>query len=518
MGKLWSVATLALAILLGLVTWCVCLADPAADLKQGSDLIAAKQYDEAIKLLGSVKSADSSLAPQALEMIGDCYRLKEDFGRAAESYEAVLATYTVTGDQSKRIRRWLIKCHIRHQDWGEVEKEIDAVASESPAYASGWWYYALGKRHLRNGDFGKGISTLCKAIESCKDNPEAAFLKDAQKTLVKCHIGARDWEKSIQLVTRLSGKYPEEAAYWHECLGAVYQGECKYSDAIEELKQAIEPESAVEARKLLGQCYQVSRSPAAAASLIWDIVIKYPADGPYLPTIVGQLYQGMHGYDKDSYEKAIAAFRYVVANYPDARWQVWDAFFYMAECMYPLNRSDEVLSAIREFYAKHPDRPVDFAIAYGKVLWLCAKKPVDAVQVLEKTEAEHPKDPVIHEIQRLLAGAYVDCGKTSAAAEELTKMVANASSSEKPSLVDWKANVYFSGKEYSEAAETFKEALKLEATSPDYRAKATYYLALCYNESGLANVARTYMHQTVENYPNTDYAKKASRMLISWGE
>lgn len=87
MGKLWSVATLALAILLGLVTWCVCLADPAADLKQGSDLIAAKQYDEAIKLLGSVKSADSSLAPQALEMIGDCYRLKEDFGRAAESYE-----------------------------------------------------------------------------------------------------------------------------------------------------------------------------------------------------------------------------------------------------------------------------------------------------------------------------------------------------------------------------------------------------------------------------------------------
>jgi tetratricopeptide (TPR) repeat protein len=77
-------------------------------------------------------------------------------------------------------------------------------------------------------------------------------------------------------------------------------------------------------------------------------------------------------------------------------------------------------------------------------------------------------------------------------------------------------DAFFHGKKYREAAEAYKEVMKADGASPDYLAKATYQLALCYEKSGLARSARVYMLRVTEKYPGTDAASQARGMLYLW--
>jgi tetratricopeptide (TPR) repeat protein len=489
---------------------CGAFADPAADLKTATDLIATAKYDEAIKLLSAVQSTDPVLAPQALELTGDCYRLKLAFAEAAGSYEGVLSKYKVPADQGARIRRWLVKCHIRDQEWAKVEAEVDADAAESPAYAASW-YFSLGKRYLRVYDFGNGVSAFDKAIEFNKYRPNAQCLKDARKGLAQCLVGASNWDRAVELIKKLSTDYPEDAAFWHECMGAAYQGQQKYPEAIAELKQAIDPATAVAARKKLGECYRDSLGPAAAAPLIMELVEKHPKDGPYLPTEAGKLYQSLKQYDK-----AIAAYKLLIENYPDARWQVWDACYYIGECCYAQGKGDEALAYIKSFYAKHPDRPMDFALAYGKTLLRAANKPAEAAEVLAKAIADNPTAPLVAEVRSMLLAAYIDSKQIVSLAEVLNSMAANAPASEKAGLLLSLGDHYVAARKFREAATMCRGVLALRDSTEDARAHAEYQLGVCYHNSNMDAAARQAMQNVAKRYSDSEWAKKARGMLYVW--
>ena len=486
-------------------------AEALDEVKAG--LIAAKVPVDTrwvVKLLDSIQSANRAPSADTLEELGDCYRMANDFAKAAKSYRAVFFKHKVPDEQGKRIRRWLIKCDIRSRQWARVEKEIDAIAAESPESAA-WSYYSLGEHYLRFRDYRKAIASFAKAIPPGKTPPKSPSPKSIQTALVDCYTGAKQWDNAVALLKKLAAQYPKEAAHWHESAGAIYQGQKKYPEAIAELKQAIDPPTAVTARKRLGECYRDSLRPAEAAPLIMELAVKHPKDGPYLPTIAGKFYQGLKEYDK-----AIATFKYVVANYPDARWQVWDALVYMAECMYPQGKGEEALAYIKDFYAKHPDRPMDFAIAYGRVLMDIAGKHADAAEVLAKAIADHPNDPLVSEILPRLIAAYTNSKQIDRAADILTTLSKSAPDPRKGGLLMWKAGIYFAGSKYREAAEAYKEVIKAEGASPDARAQATYQLAICYQKSGLTRSAREYMLRVSEKYPDSEWAKKARGMLYVW--
>jgi tetratricopeptide (TPR) repeat protein len=496
-------------VLLCLIS-CGAFADPAADLKAATDLIAAAKYDEAIKLLSAVQSADPVLAAQTLELTGDCYRLKLAFAEAAGSYEGVLSKYKVPADQGARIRRWLVKCHIRDQEWAKVEAEVDADAAESPAYAASW-YFSLGKRYLRVYDFGNGVPAFDKAIEFNKYRPNDQFLKDARKGLVQCLVGASNWDRATDLIKKLSTDYPEDAAFWHECAGGIYQGQAKYKEAIAELKQTIDPEASISARKRLGECYRDSLAPAEAAPLIMDLAEKHPKDGPYLPTEAGKLYQGLNEYDK-----AIAAFKFLVANCPDARWQVWDACCYIGECCYAQGKGEEALAYIKGFYAKHPDRPMDFAIALGRTLRDAAHKPAEAAQVLAKAVEDHPRDPLTHDVGEMAIALLVDSGQSERAAGVLEVLIRGASGADKPRLMIREANTYYGGRHYREALGVLKSVRTLKDAPDEARAEATYRSGLCYQAMSYATSARMCMERVLAHYPQSQWAASAEGALLMW--
>ena len=156
----------------------------------------------------------------------------------------------------------MVKCHIRNQEWGKVETEIGVAAAESPAYAE-WWYYSLGKRYLRFQCFARGISAFGKAIELCGSASQTGILSDKEKKdaeqvimdprkdLVQLFIQAHDWATAVKKIEEFSKEYPKEAAFWHECMGAVYKGQKKYPEAIVELKQAMGTHNSFPTRNLL---------------------------------------------------------------------------------------------------------------------------------------------------------------------------------------------------------------------------------------------------------------------------
>ena len=484
-------------------------ADTAADLKNAADLIAAKKYNEAIKLLGGIQSADPALVPQTLEMIGDCYRLKLYFPEAARAYEADLSRYKLPDEQAKRIRRWLIKCHIRGREWAKVEQEIDAVATESPECGA-WSYYALGAYYQRFRGYPKAIAAYTRAMPSDKTVP-APDPKLVQTALVDCYTGAHQWDKATELLKKMAVQYPAEAAHWHADAGAIYEGQKKYAQAIAEFKQAIDAPAALDARQRLGNCYRDTLSAAAAAPLIMEIVEKHPKDGPYLPTMAGQFYQGLKQYDK-----AIAAYKLLIENCPDARWQVWDACYYIGECCYAQGKGKEALTYIKDFYAKHPDRPMDFALAYGKTLLYPAQNPAEAAEVLAKAVAEHPTAPLVSEVRSMLLAAYIDSKQIVSLADVLNSLLGNAPASEKAGLLLALVDHYVTARKFREAASMCRGVLALRDSTEDARAHAAYQLGVCYHNSNMDAAARQAMHNVAKRHPGSDGAKKARGTLYVW--
>ena len=489
---------------------CGVLADSSADLRNANDLIAVEKYDDALKVLQALPTSDVLAAPQALELIGDCYRLKLMFVEAAAAYESALSKHKLPDEQAKRIRRWLIKCHIRAREWGKVESEIEAIAAESPECAA-WSYYSLGSHYRRFKNYDKAVAAFENAIPKSASVP-APDGKLVREALVDCYTGSQQWDKATDLLTKLATQYPDESSKWHELAGAIYQGQKKYREAIAEFTKAIGPDDAVSARKRLGECYRDSLSPSQAAPLIFELAHKHPKDGPYLPTIAGKLYQGLNDNDK-----AIAAYKFVVETYPDARWQVWDACYYIGECCYVQSeeKGQEALAYIKNFYAKHPDRPMDFAIAYGKTLLFAGEKPAEAAEVLSRTLTEHPNDPLVEEVRTLLIAAYADAKQTDSLAELLSSMSASAPDSEKAGIILRLVDHYIAVRKFREGASLCRAVLAIKNSHLDSHAHAEYQLGICYYHSNMSSAAMHSLNNVVKRYPDSEWAVKARGILTN---
>lgn len=483
--------------------------------EMNAGLLAAKAPTDTawiVKTLDSIQSADPKPSAGTLEKLGDCYRMANSFAKAAKCYETAIYKRDISADTGKRIRRWLIKCHIRNREWAKVEKEIDDIAAESPECAA-WSYYSLGCYYQRFRKYPQAIACFAKAVPADKKLP-APDAKSVNVALVDCYTGAKKWDAATELLSKLAAQYPKEAAHWHECAGAIYQGRKKYPEAIAELRQAIAPKSAVTARKRLGDCYKASLPPAQAAPLIEELVNKYPDDGPYLPTIAGRMYQGMRQYDK-----AVALLKLVVERFPNARWQVWDACYYIGECMFAQSpeKGEEALAYIKSVYAKRRNYPLDLVIAYGKTLLFPAEKPAEAAEFMAKCVAEHPKDPLVSEVRPLLIAAYANSNQIDKLAEVLNAMAKDAPAAQKSGALLSLIDHYVDARKFREAASICRSVLALRESTGEARAEAEYQLAICYYNSNMDVAARQTMQNVARRHARTEWARKARGMLYVWG-
>lgn len=219
--------------------------------------------------------------------------------------------------------------------------------------------------------------------------------------------------------------------------------------------------------------------------------------------------------DSGQYQECITVCREIISRDLDPDSTV-DAMTKLAECMYPLGRGAEALAFQKEYYAKRPDRKQEADWVAARTAYYAGRDMAGTAALLEKFIADHPNTQWASDAQPLLVNALLYSGQTEKAVVALDVLMRTASAENRERLLARRADVYFSGKRYREAADAYKEVLNCSEATVDSRAKAIYQLALCYEKSGLLNSAKAYMRRVSEKYPDTEIAKEARGMLYVW--
>ncbi|NLN77852.1 MAG: hypothetical protein GX141_02910, partial [Armatimonadetes bacterium] len=102
------------------------------------------------------------------------------------------------------------------------------------------------------------------------------------------------------------------------------------------------------------------------------------------------------------------------------------------------------------------------------------------------------------------------------AADALAVFSKSASGNDRNGLLIWRADIYFAGSKYREAASMCRGVLALRDATQDSKAHAEYQLGVCYHNSNMDLAARQAMENVTKRYSGLDWASKARGMLHLW--
>ena len=124
---------------------------------------------------------------------------------------------------------------------------------------------------------------------------------------------------------------------------------------------------------------------------------------------------------------------------------------------------------------------------------------------------------MVEEAQPFLTAALARAGRVDEAVEMVKSWLPeNATDEEKAKNLDRVANTFFGAKRYGEAAESFRDELRIGALPPEREAKVRYHLGICCKEVGNDDLAKQYTGEVAERYPDSDWARQARGSLYFW--
>jgi len=232
---------------------------------------------------------------------------------------------------------------------------------------------------------------------------------------------------------------------------------------------------------------------------------------------------------KPQYEKGIPVCKSIVDRVSNPK-TVVDALTVLAECMYPLGKGDEAVAYQDDYYAKHPDLKFEADWVRCRTAYHAEKNWTKAADLLEKLVADYPDRA--SEPLPMLADALQATGQTQKAAEAIDTLMKTARGQERNDLATRKADIYFAGKMYREAADAYKEIMSSMDTAAeaygavlaahsiprDLEAKAKFHLATCEWRLGNTAGATAGMLLVIKDYADTKWATYAQEMLQAWGQ
>ena len=136
-GGFPAAAACALAIALTCMAVSICWADATSELQRGEALYEAGNYDAAIQVLSGVIS-DPDVAPEAYRIMGLCYREKEDYPKAIECFETLLANYPNSVSAGKEVKHALAECYLLGEVWDKLMSLSKSLSNEYPEDGALW--------------------------------------------------------------------------------------------------------------------------------------------------------------------------------------------------------------------------------------------------------------------------------------------------------------------------------------------------------------------------------------------
>lgn len=417
-----------------------------------------------------------------------------------------------------------MKSHIRNSDWDIVEKDIDQCAADSPDYAA-WWHYALGQHYLFARKHAKGAACLEKTLSLQAASKYHPNPKPIKISLIECYIATNELQKAHALIDAASTEFPEDVSTWHNLKGAVYQSEGKVDKAIAELSQGYEHSTEAERKKAphgewdlasfrmrLAQCYLAIGESDKAMAAVDAMQKDNPTNAATLLITQARIYR-----DKGQYDKALPICKDVIARFPDSRWQVWDAHFYIAEYMYKQGKGNEAMAAIDDFYSKRPGRQSDYLMIRAKTLYLLGNDREKPVQLFKEFLAKYPNESFGSEVSGWLISCLVESEKTDAAADVI-KSIAKTPPVwcewDKVTVADMVAGIY-AAKQPDKCIGLTEQLLKdypKHAKAPTW----AFRIAMCKLHQGDEKGARDGLKKLCEDYPASDCSAQARYYLVDY--
>lgn len=186
-----------------------------ARIQAATDLDRIGKQDEAIKELSRLTGSDATDAEPVIAL-GDIYRSKEDFAKAAETYSHALA---IVGTPTERDWTLLYArgiCYEREGEWSKAEADLRqalALSNEHPLVLN-----YLGYSWIEQGiHLDEAVSMIERAVQQ---RPNDGFIVDS---LGWARFRLGDYEQAVEYLERAVELEPGDPtinehlgdAYWH---------------------------------------------------------------------------------------------------------------------------------------------------------------------------------------------------------------------------------------------------------------------------------------------------------------
>lgn len=551
------------------------LGDPAEDLKRGQDLARTGDCDAALKVLTQI--TDPSVISEALSSAAVCYRVQKNWSEAIKCYERIL-TLPSAQLREKDVMSSIMDCHLAANNTSQAYAYLEKLSSQYPDDIPRF-HYVLGRRFYWMHQYADAVKELRQGIKMPKSDPEAkdacqkfincslsamdwdgalAYLptlvrdypdsvpevvgkqldrwkfkipqaieivEKASKEipgdttglrigLADCYVSVRNWGKSAEVLDSVPADRRDRSPDWHAVMAKCRWGQNRRPEAITELKRAIELGGNVELKKLLMDYY---RSEADWESMLAQAQLL-EKDWPQ-NTAEWLMNQGWAYLDMKEYAKAVPKFREAITRFPDHRFVVRGSLVSLAECLYRLGKKDEALKTVNDYYASRSELRAEYYLVYAQTMYYGARDYAQSEAYLRKLLSQYPHDPLVSSARRFLADVAETARDWGGASEALAQDAAAI-----PAWREWDkvgpmarlADSYFNDKKYGQAADTYKQLLKINHVLPEVRARVLYRLALSQHELGFEQSAVVYLQELIRSYPDEPPAREARGALLVW--
>ena len=478
-------------------------------------LITNGKYLKAIPLLESIVSSDKASTPQALEMMGDCYKAQQNWSKAIECFQKRLADYPNSGSPERDVKSWMMDCYLANND---LTKGL-ALRNELLAqYGPDAWriYYIVGWRYAWLKKFAEAESELEKAIEGGILAKTDDDVIDANRLLLVCCVVRSQWDKADKLAQRLLKDYPDKSYEWNYQIGKSYQARQEYAKALEALEPAakLAPDKTVVSKniyKTMLDCYDETDRLDKAIPLAEKLVGDYPGESAW------QWRLGWYYLTKQQYEKAAPLFEQVIKS-SKADWEIRKALIFRGQCLYALGKGPDALEMVETYFKDKPAQWDDHLLIKAGVLYYGPRDDAGCVSALTELLAQADagkKSTLVLAARELMCRALTRKGDLAEAGSVMERMAV-----ESKNLL-WLCGAgdnYFKAGNYKEAKRLYKEVLDQAELSDEIRPQCMYGLALCYWETGLKAAGRRLAGEVCERYQDTPSAEKARTTLYLWSK
>jgi len=489
---------------------------PAASsggLDEAKRLVDGGNYADAITALEKIAASSDASAPQALKMMGDCYKALQKWGKAIECFEKLTVAYPNSVAPNKEIKSWIMDCYLANS---ESDKALALRKELLAQYGPDAWkvYYIVGWRYAWLKKFAEAESELERAVEAGRVARTDEDMFGANRLLLVCYVVRAQWDKAEKLAQRLLRDYPDKSYEWNYQIGKSYQARQEYAKAIEILEPAakLAPDKTVISRniyKTMLDCYDETGRLDKAIPLAEKLVGDYPRDPAW------QWRLGWYCLSKQQYTKAEPLFAEVIQS-SKADWEIRKALIFRGQCLYALGRGPDALEMVETYFKDKSAQWDDHLLIKAGVLYYGPRDDAGCVEALRELLAQvhaGKNSILVSAATELLYKALVRNGDQLQAAVEAEKMGMAAK--------DWTwliaaGNAYYKAAKYTEAKRVYKGVAD-DGNAPDWaHAAGMQGMATCYWQTGMKDAARRLALRVKTEYSGTMAGTDATNSLNEW--